>query len=140
LWENENPNRVKLGEMLHDDQHVVLLNAEQQLTEYFAGRRQQCDLKLDLVGTEFQKKVWAALLTIPYGETRSYSHIASQIGNPKAVRAVGAANARNPLGIVVPCHRVISATGELTGFAGGIGTKKLLLGLEGRQSEITFSL
>ena len=103
----------------------------QQLREYFAGTRTRFELDLDFVGTEFQKQVWAALLTIPFGETRSYSEIARQIGNPSAVRAVGAANGKNPISIVAPCHRVIGASGKLTGFAGGLEAKERLLTLEG---------
>jgi len=102
-----------------------------QLTEYFAGKRTQFDLPLDAGGTEFQQEVWSALLKIPFGELRSYSDIAAIIGRPKAVRAVGAANGRNPLPIVVPCHRVIGSNGSLTGFAGGLPMKTQLLELEG---------
>ena len=102
-----------------------------QLGEYFAGKRRSFDLPLSPQGTEFQRKVWAALATIPYGELRSYRDIARSLDNPKAVRAVGAANGRNPLPIVVPCHRVIGSDGSLTGFAGGLEAKKVLLRLEG---------
>lgn len=130
LWENDRPGRVRLGPMQENPQHPTLLKTEQQLTEYFAGTREHFDLPLDFVGTEFQKQVWAALLTIPYGQTRSYRDIATQIGRPKAVRAVGAANGRNPISIVAPCHRVVGASGDLTGFAGGLSAKALLLGLE----------
>jgi methylated-DNA-[protein]-cysteine S-methyltransferase len=94
------------------------------------------DLQLDFQGTEFQRKVWAALLTIPFGQTRSYSEIAQQVGNLNAVRAVGAANGRNPISIVAPCHRVIGASGELTGFAGGLANKMLLLSLEAGQTSL----
>jgi methylated-DNA-[protein]-cysteine S-methyltransferase len=86
-------------------------------------------------GTEFQKRVWCALLTIPYGETRSYTQIAAQIGAPKAVRAVGAANGRNPIPVIVPCHRVIGASGDLVGFGGGLAWKRLLLDLEAKNAE-----
>jgi len=130
LWKNDNPRRVKLGAMVEDPQHPVLSRAEGQLAEYFAGKRQRFELPLDATGTPFQKQVWEALLTIPFGETRSYRDIAVQIGNPRAVRAVGAANGRNPLSIVAPCHRVIGASGALTGFAGGLAVKKHLLALE----------
>jgi methylated-DNA-[protein]-cysteine S-methyltransferase len=130
LWENDNPRRVPLDVVAQDDDHPILLAAERQLGEYFAGRRKTFDLALDAVGTPFQKSVWQALLTIPFGETRSYAEIARQIGNPTAVRAVGAANGRNPLSIVVPCHRVVGSTGKLTGFAGGLDAKAYLLGLE----------
>ncbi|MGL6000091.1 MAG: methylated-DNA--[protein]-cysteine S-methyltransferase [Pseudomonas proteolytica] len=130
LWETERANRVRLGELVEVDDSPALLQAERQLNEYFAGTRDRFDLELDFEGTEFQKKVWAALLTIPFGETRSYSQIAMQIGSPKAVRAVGAANGRNPISIVAPCHRVIGASGGLTGFAGGLAAKQYLLALE----------
>jgi methylated-DNA-[protein]-cysteine S-methyltransferase len=131
LWENDKPDRVRLGPMTEDVEHATLMLAETQLKEYFAGKRDRFDLDLDFTGTEFQKRVWDALLTIPFGETRSYSDIALQIGNPKAVRAVGAANGRNPISIVAPCHRVIGASGALTGFAGGLKAKEVLLVLEG---------
>ncbi|ANF84981.1 cysteine methyltransferase [Pseudomonas antarctica] len=139
LWEKERANRVRLGELREANDSSVLLAAEQQLKEYFAGTRHQFELELDFTGTEFQKQVWQALLTIPFGETRSYSQIAQQIGNPKAVRAVGAANGRNPISIIAPCHRVIGASGGLTGFAGGLEAKQYLLALEGAgQAELTF--
>ncbi|CAK15933.1 methylated-DNA--[protein]-cysteine S-methyltransferase [Pseudomonas entomophila] len=134
LWEHERENRVRLGELHRDDHHPVLRETARQLGEYFAGTRQHFELDLDFAGTEFQRQVWAALLTIPFGETRSYSDIARQIGNPDAVRAVGAANGRNPISIIAPCHRVIGASGSLTGFAGGLPAKQFLLALEGRQS------
>ena len=130
---------MRLGELREANDSSVLLAAEQQLKEYFAGTRHQFELELDFTGTEFQKQVWQALLTIPFGETRSYSQIAQQIGNPKAVRAVGAANGRNPISIIAPCHRVIGASGGLTGFAGGLEAKQYLLALEGAgQAELTF--
>ncbi|WP_407310725.1 methylated-DNA--[protein]-cysteine S-methyltransferase [Pseudomonas sp. nanlin1] len=132
LWETEHPNRVRLGELTPTLSHPVLDEAARQLEQYFAGQRQQFDLPLAFNGTEFQQKVWHALLTIPFGETRSYSQIAQQIGLPAAVRAVGAANGRNPLSIVAPCHRVIGASGALTGFAGGLTAKQVLLALEQR--------
>ncbi|MBF7997659.1 methylated-DNA--[protein]-cysteine S-methyltransferase [Rahnella laticis] len=134
LWECEIDGRVKLGEMMEDPTFPILLKTEQQLNEYFAGTRTRFELDLDFTGTEFQKEVWAALLEIPFGETRSYGDIARRIGRPKAVRAVGAANGRNPISIVAPCHRVIGASGKLTGFAGGLDNKALLLKLEGRKS------
>ncbi len=130
LWENDQPNRVRLGEMEQEDNDSTLLEAERQLQEYFQGKRQQFDLPMEFNGTEFQKQVWQALLQIPYGETRSYLDIATAIGNKKAVRAVGAANGRNPISIIAPCHRVIGASGALTGFAGGLEAKALLLSLE----------
>ncbi|UEL26589.1 methylated-DNA--[protein]-cysteine S-methyltransferase [Pseudomonas fluorescens] len=139
LWEKERANRVRLGELREANDSAVLLAAEQQLKEYFAGTRHQFELELDFTGTAFQKQVWQALLTIPFGETRSYSQIAQQIGNPKAVRAVGAANGRNPISIIAPCHRVIGASGGLTGFAGGLEAKQYLLALEGAgQAELAF--
>ncbi len=111
--------------------HVILSSAADQLKDYFAGQLKQFNLPLAFnKGTAFQQKVWQALLTIPYGETRSYGQIAEQIGHPKAVRAVGSANSKNPLSIVAPCHRVIGANGSLTGFAGGLAIKKYLLSLE----------
>jgi len=136
LWEFDKPNRVRLAESMQADDRPILLEAERQLNEYFAGRRQAFDLALQFQGTEFQKKVWAALLTIPFGQTRTYAQIAAQIGNLNAVRAVGAANGRNPISIVAPCHRVIGASGELTGFAGGLANKMLLLSLEAGQTSL----
>lgn len=106
-------------------------DVESQLSEYFDGKRRNFDLDLAPSGTEFQLAVLAALQTIPFGETRTYTDIARQIGRPAAVRAVGAANGRNPLPIVIPCHRVIGADGSLTGFGGGLDTKRYLLELEG---------
>jgi methylated-DNA-[protein]-cysteine S-methyltransferase len=130
LWENDNPRRVPLGDVVDSDTHPVLLETERQLQEYFAGRRREFALPMDFRGTEFQRRVWSALLTIPYGQTRSYAQIAQQIGCPTAVRAVGAANGRNPLSIIAPCHRVVGSNGKLTGFAGGLEVKARLLSLE----------
>ncbi len=107
-----------------------LATVRQQLTEYFAGTRREFELPVALSGTEFQVSVLEALQQIPYGETVSYGEIARRIGRPKAVRAVGAANGRNPIPIVVPCHRVIGSSGDLTGFGGGLDTKEALLRLE----------
>lgn len=104
-----------------------------QLEDYFAGRRTTFDLELAPRGTEFQRKVWRALATIPYGETTTYSALAHAIGKPDAVRAVGAANGKNPISIVVPCHRVIGHDGSLTGYAGGIANKRRLLAIESRR-------
>ncbi len=131
LWENDKPGRVRLGPMREAADKPILVRTAQQLQEYFAGTRHRFELELDFVGTDFQKQVWQALLTIPFGQTRSYSEIARQIGNPGAVRAVGAANGKNPISIVAPCHRVIGASGKLTGFAGGLEAKERLLTLEG---------
>ena len=108
----------------------LLCKAAKQITEYFAGERTVFDLPLRLHGTEFQQKVWAALCTIPYGETRSYKQIAEQTGNPRACRAVGMANNRNPVSIIVPCHRVVGHNGALTGYGGGLPAKEYLLKLE----------
>ncbi|MGQ0534107.1 MAG: methylated-DNA--[protein]-cysteine S-methyltransferase [Caulobacteraceae bacterium] len=108
----------------------VLDSARRELDTYFAGKLREFKVKLAPQGTEFQKKVWAALLTIPYGATRSYGQQATAIGAPKASRAVGAANGRNPIAIIIPCHRVIGANGSLTGFGGGMERKQILLELE----------
>jgi len=115
----------------HATSDAVLAACAAQLTDYFAAQRRHFELPLAAQGTPFQQSVWAALANIPYGELRSYRDIARTIGNPAAVRAVGAANGRNPLPIVVPCHRVIGSNGSLTGFAGGLETKKFLLQMEG---------
>jgi O-6-methylguanine DNA methyltransferase len=133
LWEHDSPRRVRLAPATEDKKHPVLLETERQLKDYFSGKRKRFSLKLDFNGTEFQKKVWAGLLTIPFGETRSYARIAKQIKNPKAVRAVGAAIGKNPISIIAPCHRVIGSTGKLTGFAGGLKAKARLLALEGKR-------
>jgi methylated-DNA-[protein]-cysteine S-methyltransferase len=108
----------------------VLRAAAAQLAEYFAGKRRTFDLPLAPHGTPFQLAVWSALRAIPYGETRNYAELARAIGRPTASRAVGAANGKNPLGIIVPCHRVIGASGALTGYAGGLSAKRWLLELE----------
>lgn len=114
--------------------------AVEQLDAYFAGGLRDFDVDLDLRGTEFQQRVWKALLTIPYGETRSYGEIAEQIGAPGAARAVGLANGRNPIAIIVPCHRVIGATGKLTGYGGGLDRKQTLLELEKKRVSVNLSL
>lgn len=132
LWENDDPRRVRLPQQFRDEKNPVLLRAEKQLGEYFAGRRTSFDLPLDFHGTDFQKSVWRELLKIPYGETRSYGEIAKKIKKPSASRAVGAANGKNPISIVAACHRVIGASGALTGFAGGLKAKAFLLELESR--------
>lgn len=108
----------------------VLARAREQLLDYLAGRRRDFDLPLDLVGTPFQREVWMALRAIPYGQTRTYGQIAAAVGRPKAVRAVGQANHRNPIAIFIPCHRVVGANGSLTGYAGGVELKQALLELE----------
>jgi methylated-DNA-[protein]-cysteine S-methyltransferase len=130
LWKDENPRRVRVGPLVEAPDNSFLVETERQLGDYFAGRLATFTVPLDFQGTEFQKRVWQALLTIPFGETRSYAEIARQIGRPSAVRAVGAANGRNPISIVAPCHRVIGSNGDLTGYAGGLAAKQHLLGLE----------
>jgi methylated-DNA-[protein]-cysteine S-methyltransferase len=130
LWENDRPSRVRLSELVENDEHPVLVQTERQLREYFSGKRKAFSVALDMRGTHFQKDVWEALLVIPFGETKSYGQLAKQLGNPRATRAVGAANGRNPISIIVPCHRVIGSSGKLTGFAGGLDVKAHLLSLE----------
>ena len=130
LWEDDRPGRVRLGALAEKADHPVLLETERQLGEYFAGERRSFDVPLSFAGTDFQKRVWAALLAIPFGETRSYGEIAQQLGAPGASRAVGAANGRNPISIIAPCHRVVGSNGKLTGFAGGLDAKAFLLALE----------
>lgn len=130
LWENDTPNRVRLVGLVKRHSHPVLMEAERQLGQYFEGKRRSFSVALDMRGTPFQKSVWEALLSIPFGETRSYRDIAKKLGNPEATRAVGAANGRNPISIIVPCHRVIGSNGKLRGFAGGLETKARLLELE----------
>ena len=132
LWENDDPKRVRVGPLVEAEDHPLLLETERQLNAYFAGTRTGFSLPLDFTGTDFQRKVWHALTTIPFGETRSYRDIAIQIGHPDAVRAVGAANGKNPISIIAPCHRVIGTNGKLTGFAGGLEAKAFLLKLESR--------
>jgi methylated-DNA-[protein]-cysteine S-methyltransferase len=135
LWdndrrENDKPSHVRLEGLVEDGGCAILIEAERQLGEYFAGRRKTFSVPLDIRGTSFQKSVWDALLAIPFGETRSYGQLAAQLGNAKAMRAVGAANGRNPIPIIVPCHRVIGSSGKLTGFGGGLEVKARLLDLE----------
>jgi methylated-DNA-[protein]-cysteine S-methyltransferase len=115
-------------------------DAVDQLGAYFAGKLTDFDIELDLRGTEFQRRVWKALLTIPYGDTRSYGEIAEQIGAPGAARAVGLANGHNPIAIVVPCHRVIGASGSLTGYGGGLDRKRTLLELEKKRASVNLTL
>lgn len=130
LWPDDPPGRVRLDAAEEAPDHPVLREAERQLAEYFARRRTGFDLPLDPSGTPFQQKVWSALRSIPFGETRTYAEVAAQIGHPGAARAVGAASGRNPLSIVAPCHRVVGARGDLTGFAGGLEVKATLLAFE----------
>ncbi len=130
VWADKQPNKTKVPLARENPKHPMLLRTEKQLSEYFAQKRTKFDLPLDLQGTDFQKKVWKALLNIPYGKTVSYADVAQKIGKPKAVRAVGNANNRNPICIVAACHRVVSSSGALTGYAGGLDTKAALLTLE----------
>ncbi len=125
------PRHGVKGDINQGESHPMLNSLSEQLAEYFAKQRRNFDLPLDPIGTDFQRLAWDALLTIPYGEMRSYGEQARAIGKPTAVRAVGAANGRNPLGIIVPCHRVIGASGKLTGYAGGLDRKRALLEHEG---------
>jgi len=129
------PNRV--GWVLDDG---AFPDAVDQLRGYFAGERSDFDLELSMSGTEFQRRVWQALTTIPYGETRSYGEIAEQIGAAGAARAVGLANGRNPIAIIVPCHRVIGANGDLAGYGGGVERKRALLALEKERKSSALSL
>ncbi|MDQ2931497.1 MAG: methylated-DNA--[protein]-cysteine S-methyltransferase [Gemmatimonadota bacterium] len=130
-WPTANPRCAPLDNVVEAAGNPVLEEAARQLTQYFAGERTHFSIELDFGGTDFQRQVWEALLTIPFGETRSYGQIAKQIGRPTAVRAVGAANGQNPLPIIAPCHRVIGSTGKLTGFGGGLPMKEQLLTHEG---------
>jgi len=124
-------NRLKVcfSPML-ENEHPILSQTQQQLDEYFSAQRTRFDLPLYFSGTTFQRAAWNALLEIPYGETRSYAEQAQLIENPKAVRAIGRANGQNPISIIVPCHRVIGKSGQLTGYASGIENKKYLINLE----------
>jgi methylated-DNA-[protein]-cysteine S-methyltransferase len=135
LDQTHEPNRAG---WVRDDR--AFPDAVEQLEAYFAGERTDFDLEIGLAGSEFQRRVWQALLTIPYGETRSYGQVAEQIGANGSARAVGLANGRNPIAIIVPCHRVIGATGSLTGYGGGLDRKRSLLELESRQLSATLSL
>ncbi len=131
LWPDDPPERVAVpDDLVEKPQNPVLAKTAKQLDEYFAGKRKSFDLPLDLRGTEFQVAAWRSLAEIPYGETATYGEQAASLGRPKAVRAIGAANGRNPVSIVLPCHRVVGANGSLTGFAAGLDAKKFLLDLE----------
>ena len=125
MFENNNYDAPNRNEWRQDN--VVTREAREQLLQYFSGERREFDLKMSLAGTEFQQRTWQTLASIPYGQTWSYADLANRVGSPKAVRAVGAANGRNPLPIVLPCHRVIGSNGTLTGFGGGLPVKKWLL-------------
>lgn len=132
LWPDDDPSRVRLADAIEDPSHPVIVATADQLVEYFDGERTDFDIPLDPVGTEFQRAAWSALRTIPYGTTVSYGEQAARMGDRRKARAVGAANGRNPISIVVPCHRVVGANGALTGFAGGTNTKAWLLDHEQR--------
>jgi methylated-DNA-[protein]-cysteine S-methyltransferase len=137
LWPNDRPFSIRFEKMdkkKEDREHPVLNEVARQLTEYFRGDRRAFQLPLHLGGTPFQKEVWQALRRIPYGHTSSYGQLARAIGRGGAWRAVGLANSRNPLPIIIPCHRVIGVSGRLTGFAGGLETKAKLLALEGARA------
>lgn len=119
-----------------DNEHSALSDlAFDQVRQYLKGHRRIFNFPYELSGTEFQKKVWNALCQVPYGETRTYKEIASVVGNPKASRAVGMANNKNPLMVVVPCHRIVGTDGNLIGYAGGLDMKKALLELEGKEEQ-----
>jgi methylated-DNA-[protein]-cysteine S-methyltransferase len=130
LWEADDARVPITAEPVDSSQHPVLSSAQEQLEEYFQGTRRVFDLPLDPVGTPFQLAAWAVLRTIPYGTTMSYGEQARTLGDPNKARAVGAANGKNPLSIIVPCHRVVGTNGSLTGFAGGLDAKALLLEFE----------
>ena len=135
LWPGDDPARAGLARVaLRSASNDVLVDTESQLDDYFAGTRTSFDLRLDLHGTPFQLAAWQALAEIPYGETRTYAEQATRLGRPKATRAVGSANGRNPLSIILPCHRVVGSDGALRGFAGGLDAKAALLAMEQRRS------
>ncbi len=138
LWENENPKRIILPNNFIEKENQVLFETKQQLDEYFQGKRKIFSIPLKPKGTEFQKKVWDELLKIEFGKTKSYIQLAENLNNSKAVRAVGAANGKNPISILIPCHRVIGKNGNLTGFAGGISVKDFLLKLESNHYYLNF--
>ncbi|MBK1895621.1 methylated-DNA--[protein]-cysteine S-methyltransferase [Chryseobacterium paridis] len=130
IWEGEDYKRTKLSVPVREDQHPILVQTEKELKEYFENKRRTFDIPLDFKGTEFQVKVWEALLKIPYGVIKTYGELAKILGDIKAVRAVGGALNKNPISIIVPCHRVVGASGKLVGFAGGLENKSILLDLE----------
>jgi methylated-DNA-[protein]-cysteine S-methyltransferase len=137
LWEREDPDPVPFDDLEENNEYPLLLEAGKQLGEYFRGERKVFTIPLEMHGTDFQKKVWNELLKIPFGETRTYGDIARKLGDIKAVRAVGAANGKNPISIIVPCHRVIGASGKLVGFGGGLENKAKLLDLESKEKSPT---
>jgi len=134
LWPSDDPARVPLGKVRETTDHPILAAAVDQLGEYFVGDRRDFGLSLDPIGTDFQQSAWIALRAIPYGETVSYGEQAAAMGDRRKARAVGAANGRNPISIIVPCHRVVGSNGLLTGFAGGLDSKQWLLEHESHQA------
>lgn len=130
VWADKDYIRTKLPTATYNEEAPVLIQAELQLNEYFAKKRQIFDIPLDFQGTAFQIKVWKMLLGVPYGTTRTYGQLAQQLGDSKAVRAVGGALNKNPIAIIAPCHRIVGTSGKLIGFAGGIRNKSILLDLE----------
>jgi methylated-DNA-[protein]-cysteine S-methyltransferase len=136
VWRRQSTAHLPLDTAEERPGHPVLRDTIAQLGEYFTGRRRVFDLALDFRGTDFQRQVWTALLAIPFGETRSYLDVARTLGNAAAVRAVGAANGRNPISIIAPCHRVIGSGGDLTGFGGGMEAKAWLLAHESPQRDL----
>jgi methylated-DNA-[protein]-cysteine S-methyltransferase len=137
LWHMDDMRPVPWSTHTEDRAHPVLVETERQLNEYFDGRRKAFSLKLEFAGTEFQNAVWRASLTIPYGETRTYGQIANQVGNARAMRAVGSANRENPIAIVVPVHRVVAAAGRPTGSGFGLDARSFLLTLESDNTDQT---
>jgi methylated-DNA-[protein]-cysteine S-methyltransferase len=130
LWEDDDPKRVRQLSPIEDKKNPILTQTEQELNEYFDGKRKAFTIPLDPVGTEFQKKVWKELTSIPFGETRTYGQLAKKFGSTNLARAIGGANHRNPISIITACHRVIGSDGSLTGYAGGLEAKQCLLDLE----------
>lgn len=127
LWPNHDPQRVPLGGLVEQPSHPIIAQSITELTEYFAGERRVFDVSLDPAGTSFQQSAWKVLRSIPFGATLSYGEQADRMGDKRKARAVGAANGKNPISVIVPCHRVVGANGALTGFAGGIDSKAWLL-------------
>jgi methylated-DNA-[protein]-cysteine S-methyltransferase len=138
MWHSQDPTAAGFAPVVESETHPVLMQASHELREYFAGDRREFSVPLDFTGTDFQNKVWRALQSIPFGETRSYGQLAQQIGSPSASRAVGAANGRNPIPIILPCHRVIGSSGSLTGFGGGLAMKAQLLAHERSDAQAGF--
>jgi methylated-DNA-[protein]-cysteine S-methyltransferase len=136
VWRVGRHSDLPFADAIVDADHPLLRETARQLAEYFAGRRRGFDLPLEMRGTDFQRSVWALLRGIPFGETRSYGELARALGNPSAMRAVGAANGGNPISIIVPCHRVIGTSGSLTGFGGGLEAKAWLLAHESPQRDL----